>query len=58
MSNTEDNFSEEHQPGGTLAMVCGNRTSRVIEKRTDPFGLGRWIHHTTRKRDIKNTKYS
>lgn len=48
MSNTEDNFSEEHQPGGTLAMVCGNRTSRVIEKRTDPFGLGRWTYITLR----------
>jgi hypothetical protein len=43
-SNTEDNFSEDHQPGGTLAMVCGNWTYRVIEKGTDPFGLGRWTY--------------
>jgi hypothetical protein len=41
---------EEHQPGGTLAVVCGNWTSRIIEKGTDPFGLGQWTYIALRKK--------
>ncbi len=43
-SSTNDSFTSETQPGGTLTMACGNWTSRIIEKGVDPFGLGRWSY--------------
>jgi hypothetical protein len=40
-------FKSAYQPGGTFTAVSGNLTSRVVNKGTDPFGLGRWsfINH-------------
>jgi hypothetical protein len=45
-SQTPDKFTKEFQPGGTLTLLCENWSSRVIEKGTDPYGLGRWSHVT------------
>lgn len=41
-SHTADSFKTHKQPGGTLTLVCGNWTSRVIEHGQDPYRLGRW----------------
>jgi hypothetical protein len=43
-SHTKEDNPQEYQPGGTLAIVCNKWTSRVVEKGTDPFGLGRWTY--------------
>jgi hypothetical protein len=32
------------QPGGTTNIITNNWTSRIIDKGTDPFGLGRWSY--------------
>jgi hypothetical protein len=47
-SHTPDLFLSHHQPGGTLTAICENWVSRVICKREDPFGLGRWSYVTLR----------
>jgi hypothetical protein len=47
-SHTSENFYSNYQPGGTVTLVTDNWTSRIIERGTDPFGLGRWSFFTLR----------
>ena len=41
-SHINDEFENIYQPGGTLTTICNNWTSRILEKGSDPYGLGRW----------------
>jgi hypothetical protein len=43
----------EIQPSGTLTLVNSNWTSRVIEKGSDPYGMGRWSYVLMRGKDGK-----
>jgi len=43
-SFTSESFETLHQPGGTLQIITSDWTSRILEKGTDPFGLGRWSY--------------
>jgi hypothetical protein len=43
-SYTMEAFDSINQPGGTLQIITNNWTSRILEKGTDPFGLGRWTY--------------
>ena len=43
-SHCVEGLKEINQPGGTMTLVTGNSTSRVIDCQTDPFGLGRWSY--------------
>jgi hypothetical protein len=47
-SHTQEGFKGVHQPGGTLTFLANNWTSRIIDKGSDPFGLGRWSYVTLR----------
>jgi len=44
----DQGFKETNQPGGTITLLSGNWTSKVIDKGSDPFGLGRWSFLTLR----------
>jgi hypothetical protein len=53
-SHINENFESIYQPGGTLTMICENWASRIVEKGSDPFGLGRWSYFILqRKGDIR-----
>ncbi len=53
-SQINDGFDGIYQPGGTLTMICENWASRIIEKGSDPFGLGRWSYFVLqRKGDVR-----
>ena len=41
-SKSAELFLSNHQPGGTSTIVCGNWTSRLVNKGEDPLVLGRW----------------
>ena len=43
----------EIQPGGTLTLICDKWTSRIIEKGSDPYGMGRWSYLIMRGQDNK-----
>jgi hypothetical protein len=43
-SHLTDEFESVYQPGGTSTTICNNWTSRVLEKGSDPYGLGRWSY--------------
>jgi hypothetical protein len=47
-SHTQEEFKGVHQPGGTLTFLANNWTLRIIDKGSDPFGLGRWSYMTLR----------
>lgn len=47
-SYTEETFEDLNQPGGTAQIITNNCTSRVLERGTDPFGLGRWTYAVLR----------
>jgi len=48
VSHTKEEFEGINQPGGTANIVADKWTSRVLDKGTDPFGLGRWSYITLR----------
>jgi hypothetical protein len=50
-SNMREELKGTSQPGGTLTMVTGHLTSRVIKKGTDPYGLGQWSYITLSGKD-------
>jgi hypothetical protein len=53
-SHINENFESIYEPGGTLTMICENWASRIVEKGSDPFGLGRWSYFILqRKGDIR-----
>jgi hypothetical protein len=55
-SHIDESFSKDNQPGGTMRVVLNDWTSRIQEKGTDPFGLGRWSYQVLRgKGGIKVT---
>jgi hypothetical protein len=39
-----EDFLSQYQPGGTTTIVCGNWTSRIVDRGEDPLGLGRWSY--------------
>lgn len=43
----------EIQPGGTLTLINDKWTSRIIEKGSDPYGMGRWSYVILRGQDGK-----
>ncbi len=43
-SYTMEAFDSINQPGGTLQIITNNWVSRILEKGTDPYGLGRWTY--------------
>ncbi len=47
-SHITEDIMGENQPGGTLTIVTNNWTSRIIERGSDPYGLGRWTYITLR----------
>jgi len=47
-SFTKEDFKGINLPGGTATIVLDNWTSRLVDKGTDPFGLGRWSYITIR----------
>jgi hypothetical protein len=47
-SFTREDFKGINQPGGTSTILMDSCTSRVVNKGTDPFGLGRWSFITIR----------
>jgi len=47
-SYSRDQFKSEVQPGGTMTLVTNDWTSRIVERGTDPFGLGRWTYFSLR----------
>jgi len=47
-SHLKEDITGEIQPGGTLTFITNNWTSRVIDRGTDPYGLGRWTYITLR----------
>jgi hypothetical protein len=46
VSHTEDKFTTANQPGGTATILVNKWISRIVDKGTDPFGLGRWNYIT------------
>ncbi len=48
VSHTKEEFEGINQPGGTANIISDKWSSRVLDKGTDPFGLGRWSHITLR----------
>jgi hypothetical protein len=53
-SFTNEQFSSDNQPGGTMSVITNNWTSRILEKGVNPFGSGRWSYFVLRgKGDIK-----
>jgi ribonuclease HI len=52
-SNSSEKFESDYQPGGTVTMVVNRWTSRVVDKGSDPFGLGRWTYITLRGKGDK-----
>lgn len=48
ISYTKEEFKGLTQPGGTANIIAENWTSRVMEKGTDPYGLGRWSYAVLR----------
>jgi hypothetical protein len=48
VSYTEEELTGPHQPGGTATILTDKLTSRVMDKGTNPFGLGRWNFLTLR----------
>jgi hypothetical protein len=56
-----EEFKSPHQPGGTTSIVTNNCTSRILDRGTDPFSLGRWSYVTLRgakkKKVILITEY-
>lgn len=51
VSHLKENFTAELQPGGTMMAITGNWTSRIIEKGSDPFGMGWWLFVVLRGKD-------
>jgi hypothetical protein len=47
-SYIKDQFKSEVQPGRTMTLVTNDWNSRIIERGTDPFGLGRWTYFSLR----------
>jgi hypothetical protein len=47
-SYTKEDFQGLSQPGGTATVITNNWTSRVLERGTDPFSLGRWSYFILR----------
>ena len=47
-SHITEDIMGENQPGSTLTIVTNNWTSRIIERGSDPYGLGRWTYITLR----------
>jgi hypothetical protein len=43
----------EIQPGGTVTVINNNWTSRIIEKGSDPYVMGRWSYVILRGQDGK-----
>mmetsp|Transcript_21357 Transcript_21357/g.30579 ORF Transcript_21357/g.30579 Transcript_21357/m.30579 type:complete len:129 (+) Transcript_21357:432-818(+) len=42
-STSSEQFEDNYKPGGTATIVCKDHwTCRLLEKREDPWGLGRW----------------
>lgn len=55
-SASSEPFASNYQPGGTCTMVLGSWTNRMIDRGSDPSGLGRWSWVTLRgKSSIKIT---
>jgi len=50
-SHGEGPIVGEIQPGGTLTTIMNKWTSRVLERGTDPFGMGRWTYITLRGKE-------
>lgn len=46
VSYIDENFTGPHQPGGRASIITNKWISRIIEKGTDPFGLGWWTFIT------------
>jgi len=53
VSHTEDKFTTANQPGGTATILANKWISRIVDKGTDPFGLGRWNNITLRGKNEK-----
>jgi len=47
-SHIDESFSEDNQPGGTVTVVLNDWKSRIQEKGSDLFGLGRWSYQVLR----------
>lgn len=45
-SHIREQFQSENQPGSKITLVTNDRTSCIIERGTDPFGMGRWTYFT------------
>ncbi len=56
-SNSQEEFQSYYQPGGTLTEVFDQWTSRVVEKGSDPFGLGRWSYIILRGKENKKIAF-
>jgi hypothetical protein len=50
-SRASEVFVSTYQPGGTATIICSHRTSRVIQKGEDPWGLGRWSFITLKGKE-------
>ena len=53
VSQTPDTFTKLYQPGGTLTLLCESWASRIEEKGTDTFNLGRWSYLILRGKGTK-----
>ncbi len=49
----QEPFLSNYQPGVTATIICDNWASRVMDKREDPMGLGRWSYITLRGKGTK-----
>lgn len=52
-SHNTGTIKGEIQPGGTLTLLTNNWTSRVIERGSDPYGMGRWSYTILRGKEGK-----
>jgi len=53
VSQTPDTFTKLYQPWGTLTLLCESWASRIEEKGSDPFNLGRWSYLILRGKGTK-----
>jgi hypothetical protein len=47
-SQTPETFKNTFQQGGMISLLCESWDTRIMEKGTDPYGLGCWSYFTMR----------